>query len=452
LGSFERFCGILIEHFAAGSLQIISSLWLALEQIRILTVSEKFGEYGNAVLKKLQLSGLRASLDNRGEKIGAKIREGRLDLVPYLAVVGAKEAENGSVALRGRKEGELGELLVPSVLAEPIFFDRITSMTQCDLCPRQCTLSEGQTGICGVRTCRDGNVSLLSYGKTTGFAVDPIEKKPLNHFYPGSKILSFGSIGCNLSCQFCQNATTAQSRDLSLLTTSATPEDIVRLATQHHCESVAFTYNEPIISKEYVLDVAAACRSAGLKTVAVSNGFISEKCRSDFFDSMDAANIDLKSFSDTFYRDYCNGEIEPVKDTLRYLARSHTWLEVTTLLIPSLNDSDVEIDALCNWFSENLGREIPLHFSAFHPAHKLLTLPSTSAPTLHRAREIALSFDLCYVYTGNIDDPAGQTTYCPQCDQPVIIRHRFTIDEYKIDEESCCKYCGQTINGRFAES
>ena len=322
-------------------------------------------------------------------------------------------------------------------------------MIQCDLCPRQCSLSEGQIGFCGVRTCQNSNIVSLSYGQTTGFAVDPIEKKPLNHFYPGSKILSFGSIGCNLSCRFCQNATTAQSRDRSLLTASATPDDIVRLAKQRQCESVAFTYNEPIISAEYVQDIAVACRSAGLKTAAVSNGFISETRRSAFFDSVDAANIDLKSFSETFYRDYCGGELEPVKETLRYLAKSHTWLEVTTLLIPTLNDSDQEIGELCDWFARYLGREVPLHFSAFHPANKLLTLPSTPPQTLFRPREIALSSGLRYVYTGNIDDPAGQSTYCPQCQQTVIFRSRYTVDEYEIDEESCCKYCGQSIAGVF---
>jgi len=322
-------------------------------------------------------------------------------------------------------------------------------MTQCDLCPRHCTLSEEQTGICGVRTCRGGNVISLSYGRTTGFAVDPIEKKPLNHFYPGSKILSFGGIGCNLSCRFCQNAASAQSRDLSLLTSSATPEDIVRLAKQYYCTSVAFTYNEPIISAEYVRDVAAACRSAGLHTVAVSNGFIAESRRSAFFDCIDATNIDLKGFSETFYRDYCGGELEPVKETLRYLAASNTWLEVTTLLIPSLNDSDREIGELCHWFAKNIGREIPLHFSAFHPANRLLTLPSTPPQTLFRACEIAGTAGLRYVYTGNIDDPAGQSTHCPQCGQTVILRHRYTVDAYEIDDESCCKYCGQSISGRF---
>jgi pyruvate formate lyase activating enzyme len=322
-------------------------------------------------------------------------------------------------------------------------------MTQCDLCPRHCILSEGTPGFCGVRTAQNGSSVLLSYGQTTGFAVDPIEKKPLNHFYPGSKILSFGSIGCNLSCRFCQNAAAAQSRDLSLLTASATPDEIVQLAKQHHCESVAFTYNEPIISAEFVQDVAAACRGAGLKTAAVSNGFIAESRRSAFFDLMDAANIDLKSFSETFYRDYCGGGLEPVKETLRYLAKSNTWLEVTTLLIPTLNDSDQEISELCDWFARHLGREIPLHFSAFHPAHKLLTVPSTPPQTLFRAREIALSSGLRYVYTGNIDDPAGQSTHCPQCSQTIIFRNRYTIDEYEIDEECCCKYCGQSIAGCF---
>ena len=338
---------------------------------------------------------------------------------------------------------------LPAALAKKRVFVRIARMTRCDLCPRHCTLSEGQTGVCGVRTYQNGGVVLLTYGQTTGLAVDPIEKKPLNHFYPGSKILSFGGIGCNFSCRFCQNAATAQSRDLSLLTVSATPDEVVRLAKQHHCESVAFTYNEPIIAAEYVRDVAAACRDAGLKTVAVSNGFISDRHRSAFFDFMDAANIDLKSFSETFYRDYCGGELEPVKETLRYLAKSKTWLEVTTLLIPTLNDSDQEIGELCDWFVRYLGREVPLHFSAFHPAHKLLTFPPTPAKTLFRAREIALLSGLRYVYTGNIDDPAGQSTHCPQCHQTVIFRNRYAIDEYEIDEESCCKYCGQSIAGFF---
>ena len=324
-------------------------------------------------------------------------------------------------------------------------------MPLCDLCPRHCTLSANQPGFCGVREWQNGGSVLRSYGKTTGFAVDPIEKKPLNHFYPGSKILSFGGIGCNLACRFCQNAATAQSHDRSLLSASAMPEEVVRRAKQQHCASVAFTYNEPIIAAEYIQDVAAACRNSGLKAVAVSNGFIAEARRSSFFDSMDAANIDLKSFSETFYREYCGGELEPVKETLRYLAKSNIWLEVTTLLIPSLNDSDHEIGQLCNWFARDLGREVPLHFSAFRPANALRSFPPTPSQTLFRARDIAMSCGLRYVYTGNIDDPAGQSTYCPQCSQTVVSRHRYTIDEYEIDGESCCKYCGQSIAGHFEE-
>jgi pyruvate formate lyase activating enzyme len=325
-------------------------------------------------------------------------------------------------------------------------------MIHCDLCPRNCSLAENQTGFCGNRTLQNGRVILTTYGKSTGFAVDPIEKKPLNHFYPGSHVLSFGGIGCNFACRFCQNAAAAQSRDVALLTASATPDGIVQLAKQRRCKSVAFTYNEPIISAEFVQDVAAACRKNGLKTVAVSNGFISETRRKEFFDLMDAANIDLKSFSETFYRDYCSAELEPVKETLRYLAKTNIWLEVTTLLIPTLNDSDAEMTELSQWFAKTIGKEVPIHFSAFHPANRLMDLPPTPPQTLFRAREIALSAGLRYVYTGNIDEPAGQTTYCPQCGQAVLSRNRYTVDEYRIDGESCCQYCGQTINGCFDES
>ena len=338
------------------------------------------------------------------------------------------------------------------------------TMTHCELCPRRCLIHDKQTGFCSIRTLQNGalqngRITPITFGKTVGFAVDPIEKKPLNHFYPGSNTLSFGGIGCNLACTFCQNAATAQSKDISLLTECAMPDDVVRLAKEHHCESVAFTYNEPIISAEFVQETAAACRKAGIKTIAVSNGYISGQCRSAFFDSMDAVNIDLKSFSEDFYRDYCGGPkssntLDSVKETLRYAAkqyisRASPWLEVTTLLIPSLNDSDQEIEEMCHWFVRHLGQEFPLHFSAFRPAHNLQTLPATPSTTLFRARNIAISAGLRYVYTGNIDDPAGQSTYCPQCSQTVILRVRYRIDEYKIDEESCCKYCGQTIAGCF---
>jgi pyruvate formate lyase activating enzyme len=323
-------------------------------------------------------------------------------------------------------------------------------MTQCNHCPRYCSINEGTLGFCGIRTCRNGKIVLLSYGQNTGLAIDPIEKKPLNHFYPGTRVLSFGSIGCNFDCRFCQNWATAHSRDFSLLKKTSTPEEIVDQAKRFQCRSVAFTYNEPIIWSEYALDVARLCRREGIKTVAVSNGFISEEKRRTFFDGIDAANIDLKSFSDEFYRKHCNSRLEPVLDTLCYLARqSSTWLEVTTLLIPTLNDSEAEIELLSKWLVRNLGMETPVHFSAFYPAYQLTAFPPTPVQTLFRAREIALSAGLRFVYTGNIDDPAGQTTYCPQCRQAVISRNRYRIDEYHIDAESCCRFCGQTIPGQF---
>jgi pyruvate formate lyase activating enzyme len=345
------------------------------------------------------------------------------------------------------------EVSPPAQWIDPtVFLFSQIRMALCNICPRSCSIEEGHVGFCGIRTCRNGAIVLLSYGRTTGLAVDPIEKKPLNHFYPGSRVLSFGSIGCNFNCRFCQNWTTARSRDLSQLQTAATPEQIVEQAKRFQCQSVAFTYNEPIIWLEYALEVARLCRREGIKTVAVSNGFISEEKREEFFDLMDAANIDLKSFSDEFYRTYCHSRLEPVLETLRYLARrSRTWFEVTTLLIPTLNDSESELKSLSQWLVRNLGTETPIHFSAFHPTYQLTTLPATPVQTLFRAREMAISAGLRFVYTGNIDDPAGQTTYCPQCRQALISRQRFRVDEYNIDHESCCRFCGQTIAGQFEE-
>ena len=321
---------------------------------------------------------------------------------------------------------------------------------QCNLCPRRCVPPDDGVGFCGARQRQDDEIALTTYGLTTGAAVDPIEKKPLYHFYPGSKILSFGSIGCNLSCAFCQNYQTAQSRDRSLLRQTASPDDIVRLAKETGCWSVAFTYNEPIIWAEYVVDVAAACRKAGIKTVAVSNGFISSEKRSWFFEHIDAANIDLKAFSDDFYREQCGATLDPVKETLMFLAKStKIWLEVTTLLIPGLNDSEAELRELSIWMRQKLGAETPLHFSAFRPMNRLLDIPSTPPRTLFYAREIAMQAGLRYVYTGNISDPAGGTTLCPQCRQAVIVRSGFSIVEYAVDEDGCCRFCGQTVAGKI---
>ncbi|MCL2742623.1 MAG: AmmeMemoRadiSam system radical SAM enzyme [Planctomycetaceae bacterium] len=321
----------------------------------------------------------------------------------------------------------------------------------CRRCPNYCSIAEnetGNTGICRFRTVRSGKVVPARSNCCTGLAVDPIEKKPLNHFFPASKVLSFGLIGCNFFCKFCQNWSTAQSGDLRLLSCEVSPEFIVQKAKELNCKSIAFTYNEPIIWAEYAVETAKIAQQAGVKSVAVSNGYISDEDRSWFFGAMDAANIDIKSFSNDFYKTYCGGKLQPVLDTVKYLADNpKVHLEITTLLIPALNDSDAEIDALSKWLVRNTGYETPLHFSAFYPANRLKDVPPTPPSTLFRAREIARNNGLKYVYTGNIDDAAGQTTYCPQCNQAVVVRCRYRIDEYHIDEESCCKFCGQSISG-----
>lgn len=318
----------------------------------------------------------------------------------------------------------------------------------CDLCPRSCSIGEGEFGFCSVRTNRDGKIELATYGRSSGFCVDPIEKKPLYHFFPGSKVLSFGGIGCNLFCRFCQNWHTSRSRDLNLCSQIASPESIARTAKEHGCKSIAFTYNEPITWAEYAVDTAKEARKLGIKTVAVTAGYISSGRRAWFFEQMDAANVDLKSFSPEFYRKWCGAELEPVKDTLLYLAReTEILLEITTLLIPGLNDSDSEIRELSEWIRVNLGAERPLHFSAYHPAYKVSDIPPTPLSTIRKARDIAKEAGLKHVYTGNVNDPEGASTYCPQCNQCVIGRDRFEITETHFNEDSCCAFCGQSIYG-----
>lgn len=324
------------------------------------------------------------------------------------------------------------------------------SKIECDLCPRACKIEENGFGFCGVRTNRDGKIVLASYGLTTGICVDPIEKKPLYHFYPGSKVLSFGGIGCNLACRFCQNWSSSRAKDLNLCSQTAAPETIVRLAADNSCKSIAFTYNEPIIWAEYAVDTAKIARSQGIKTVAVTSGYISPGKREWFFEYIDAANVDLKSFSAEFYRKQCGVEIEPVKDTIRYLAKeTGVWLELTTLLIPGLNDSEEELKSLSEWILTTTGPETPLHFSAFRPAYKMTEIPATPLGVLRKAREIAKESGLRHVYTGNVDDPEGSSTYCPQCNQCVIERERFEVVGIHLNDDECCAYCGQTIAGHW---
>jgi pyruvate formate lyase activating enzyme len=322
---------------------------------------------------------------------------------------------------------------------------------QCDLCPRRCKLRDGQRSFCFVRERQGDDVYLTSYARAMGLAIDPIEKKPLYHFYPGSSILSFGTAGCNLGCKFCQNWDMSKARSMDRLTEVAAPEDIAEAAAKAGCKSVAFTYNEPIIFAEYAIDTAKACHERGIQTVAVTAGYITEEARADFFGVMDAANVDLKAFTRDFYRDLCGAELEPVLDTLRYLAReTDVWIEVTTLLIPGHNDSEDEIDRLCDWCVTELGPTVPLHFSAFHPDFKMTDLPRTPAATCQRAREQALRHGVHHVYTGNIRDGRGQSTYCSDCQQVVIERNGYSIGAYRLDRDRCAA-CGRALAGRFSQ-
>ncbi len=322
---------------------------------------------------------------------------------------------------------------------------------QCDLCPRDCKLHEGQRGLCFVRKCENGRIVLTTYGRSSGFCVDPIEKKPLNHFYPGSSVFSFGTAGCNLACKFCQNWDISKSREFDRLCDQASPEEIARTARELGCRSVAFTYNDPVIFLEYAVDTAKACHEQGLATVAVTAGYIHAEPRAEFFAAMDAANVDLKAFTDDFYRKLCAGNLQPVLDTLEYLVHeTEVWVELTTLLIPGHNDSDEELAAMCDWIVEHLGPDVPLHFTAFHPDWKMTDVPPTPSATLYRARRLGLSRGLHYVYTGNIHDTEGGTTFCPGCGARLIVRDWYEILEYRLDETGHCPDCGAAIAGRFA--
>jgi pyruvate formate lyase activating enzyme len=314
-------------------------------------------------------------------------------------------------------------------------------------------LRPGQRGFCFVRANEDGQLVLTTYGRSSGFCIDPVEKKPLNHFLPGTQVFSFGTAGCNLACKYCQNWEISTSREMNLLAEEASPSQIARTAANWQCSSVAFTYNDPVIFAEYAIDTAVACRAAGLASIAVTAGYINPEARRDFFAVMDAANIDLKGFSDSFYQQVTGARLRPVLDTISYAVHeTNVWVELTTLLLPGYNDASSDLREMCRWIVTELGPDVPLHFTAFHPDNRMRDLPRTPTRTLARARAIAQEEGLHYVYTGNIEDPDGQTTYCPNCKSPVIRRDRYTIDSYDLDAEGRCRVCGTQIPGRFGGS
>lgn len=321
---------------------------------------------------------------------------------------------------------------------------------QCDVCPRECKLKDGQDGFCTVRSCKDSSIVLRTFGRSIGLCIDPIEKKPLHHFFPGSPILSFGTAGCNLSCRFCQNWSMSKSKEIIATSHNSPPEFIAQTAAKLNCRSVAYTYNDPVIFLEYAIATATACNQLGINNVAVTAGYIKPKARRDLFTVMQAANVDLKGFSEKFYRHFCGGHLAPVLDTLMYLYHeTKVWLEITTLLIPNENDSDAELNAMTSWIIEQLGPNVPLHFSAFHPSYRMLNTPATSFKTLTRARTIAMQNGLRYVYTGNVHDTHGSSTWCHQCGLLLIERDWYKLGEWGLNSNGSCSRCGTQLPGFF---
>ena len=338
----------------------------------------------------------------------------------------------------------------PNTIATKYWHQLDDGRVQCDMCPRFCKMKDGQRGLCFVRANQDGEIVLTSYGRSSGFCVDPIEKKPLNHFLPGTPILSFGTAGCNLACKFCQNWDISKSREIDTLADAATPQKIAATAQQLQCRSVAFTYNDPVVFHEYAIDVAQACHELGIHSVAVTAGYVCAEPRREFYQYMDAANVDLKGFTEKFYRQLTGGELQPVLETLLYLKHeTSVWFEITTLLIPGQNDSDAEINNMAQWIMHNLGADVPLHFTAFHPDWKMLDTPATPPATLTRARNIAMQNGLHYVYTGNVHDKFGSSTYCHHCGHQLIGRDWYELSDWQIDAQACCTQCGSKLTGKF---
>ena len=330
--------------------------------------------------------------------------------------------------------------------------DAENDLIRCDLCPRHCLIGQGKRGFCFVRENRQGELVSTTYGRSTGFCIDPIEKKPLNHFYPGSAVLSFGTAGCNLGCVFCQNWTSSRSRDTQAAADVADPQTIAKAAAELGCQSVAFTYNDPIIWAEYAIDTAVACHARAVKTVAVTSGFITADARGAFFQHIDAANVDLKGFTEEFYREYCGASLQPVLDTLKWLVeQSEVWLEITNLIIPGANDSPDEIQRMCGWIVDELGPDVPIHFTAFHPDFKLVDRGSTPPETLTAACVLAKRAGLRYVYAGNVSDRSHQSTYCPACGKMVIERAGYNLGDFQI-ADGRCRHCNAKIAGHFDDT
>ncbi len=339
-----------------------------------------------------------------------------------------------------------GDSVIPTTYWQALPDGRI----QCDVCPRRCRLRNGQRGLCFVRACQENEIVLTTWGRSSGFCIDPIEKKPLNHFLPGTPVLSFGTAGCNLACKFCQNWDMSKSREMDTLADAASPQQLAAAAKSLGARSIAYTYNDPVIFLEYAIDVAQAAHEVGVEAVAVTAGYVCEAPRREFFAHMDAANVDLKAFTERFYHKICGGHLSDVLDTLLYLKHeTSVWLELTTLLIPGENDSPDETEAMARWVVDNLGPDVPMHFTAFHPDYRMRETAATPPSTLARAREIAMAQGVRYAYTGNVHDTVGGSTVCPGCRAQLIERDWYELGTWQLDAQGSCLRCGTHIAGIF---
>lgn len=331
-------------------------------------------------------------------------------------------------------------------MKQTLFYKKLKNAVQCQLCPHFCTLKEGESGKCGVRENYQGELISLVYNKPCSLALDPIEKKPMNNFLPGEAALSIATVGCNLSCKFCQNYEISQAKPEEISFKELSPEEVVEEARKQDVKIISYTYTEPLIAYEYVLDIARLAKNQGIKNVIVSNGFINPLPLKELCKYIDGANIDLKSIEDDFYKEICGARVSPVLETLKILQKEKVWLEITNLIIPTLNDSEENIKALVLWVKENLGTTTPLHFIGFYPCYQLSNLPPTPVKTLQRARKIASDAGLKYVYTGNLSDEKGSSTFCPKCGAAVIKRCGFSIIENNLKKGRCNK-CNEKVHG-----
>lgn len=331
--------------------------------------------------------------------------------------------------------------------AKARYYDKLPkNRVKCRLCPWECTVEPGDRGICQVRANRDGIYHSLVYGRVAAHHVDPIEKKPLFHFHPASTAFSVATAGCNVECKFCQNWELAQRKPEELNSVVMSPNKLARTAAGAGCVSLAYTYNEPTIFTEFMIDTAAESRSLGLRNVVISNGFINPAPLRDLCKVIDAYKVDLKSFRESYYADVVSGQLAPVLRSLEILKEEQVWTEIVYLIVPTLNDSDAEIRDMTKWVFQTLGPDVPVHFSRFYPQYKLRNLPPTPTSTLMRARKIGLDSGLHYVYLGNIPGNEGECTYCPACGEVVIGRTGYRVNTLALSDGRC-RHCGEVIPG-----